>query len=45
MFEVLEAKIIIFAENKQADKKFLLKEFFNGATTEKQCNYVTAHTL
>ena len=28
MFEVLEAKIIIFAENKQAEKKFLLKESF-----------------
>ena len=34
MFEVLETKIIIFAENKQAEKKFLLKDLFNSATTE-----------
>ena len=40
MFEVLEAKIIIFAENKQADKKFLLKELFDSETTETEiyCN-------
>ena len=27
MFEVFEAKIIVFTESKQADKKFLPKEF------------------
>ena len=39
MFEVLEAKIIIFAENKQAEKKFLLKEFFNSATAETEFKF------
>ena len=40
MIEVLEAKRIIFAENKQADKKFLLKEFVNSATIETEFKFL-----
>ena len=39
MFEVLEAKIIVFAKNKQADKKYLLEEFFNSVTTEQNLSF------
>ena len=37
--EVLETKRIIFTENKQADKKFVLEEFFNSATTETEFKF------
>ena len=39
MFEVSEVKRIIFAENKQADKKFLPKEFFNSAKTKTEFKF------
>ena len=32
-------ELFFFAENKQADKKFELDKFFNGATTQTEFNF------